>query len=301
MIPSLKPSRAVAPLNTRLKVIGPSLGCFVVACATPALILDGKAHLVIFGAQAWVQGPLAVFIGQFSWLANLLWLLAALLVMLSRFKGAAIVSVVAFAGRQSRVGPVRARHPRRRRRRHQALPVVVSRGFLSLAAELPDPGRTRLRRSQPRRRDHKPMGLSPPVRRVSRECENVQRWAGVRLPWRGSGNHRVSSNSSEPDCPARAARRAADPYPRGDPGLGGATPRGSSCATPKVKTPALGVEGHDPGVKRRDPGGSKASPDPLGQVPTLSATPGSRVPTRGSRVPTLSGPRQEFRPVGQGF
>lgn len=97
MIPSPKLSRAIAPLNTRLKVIGPSVGCFVVACATPALILDGKAHLVIFGAQAWVQGPLAVFIGQFAWLANLIWLLAVLLVMLSRFKGAAIVSVIGFA------------------------------------------------------------------------------------------------------------------------------------------------------------------------------------------------------------
>ncbi|HEV7508478.1 MAG TPA: hypothetical protein VGS07_26595 [Thermoanaerobaculia bacterium] len=78
-------------------MIAPSVGCFVVACATPALVLDGKEHTVMFGAQALIEGPLAVFIGQLSWFANPLWLLAALLVLLSRFKGAATVSLLAFA------------------------------------------------------------------------------------------------------------------------------------------------------------------------------------------------------------
>ena len=92
-----QPSRAVTPLKTRLLVIAPSVACFVAACATPALVLDGKEHTVMFGAQALLEGPLAVLIGQLSWLANPLWLLAVLLVLLSRFKGAAILSVLAFA------------------------------------------------------------------------------------------------------------------------------------------------------------------------------------------------------------
>jgi hypothetical protein len=92
-----QPSRVIAPLRTRLLVIAPSVLCFVAACATPALVLDGKEHTVMFGAQALLEGPLAVLIGQLSWLANPLWLLATLLVLLSRFKGATAVSLAAFA------------------------------------------------------------------------------------------------------------------------------------------------------------------------------------------------------------
>ena len=50
-----------------------------------------------FGAFALLEGPFAILLGLLSWLANPLWLLAALLVLLSRFTGGAAVSLMAFA------------------------------------------------------------------------------------------------------------------------------------------------------------------------------------------------------------
>lgn len=81
---------------TRLKILAPSVVCFLAACAMPALELTGKEHTTVSGAAALLQGPLLLMIGQLSWLANGLWALALLLVLLSRPRGALIASAGAF-------------------------------------------------------------------------------------------------------------------------------------------------------------------------------------------------------------
>jgi hypothetical protein len=84
-------------LKARWLLVGASVSLFLVACATPALELVGNAHTYTFGAEALIEGPLAGFLGQFAWFANLLLLPALLLALTGRLRACAVCAFVGLA------------------------------------------------------------------------------------------------------------------------------------------------------------------------------------------------------------
>jgi len=69
----------------------------VLACATPALELVGEEHWSMCGGEALLAGPLALFIGQFSWIANLFLGSAMVLALFGRMRAAAVISLAGLA------------------------------------------------------------------------------------------------------------------------------------------------------------------------------------------------------------
>jgi hypothetical protein len=93
--PSTPAGRPTVDRLPRLAVVGLSVALYLVACATPALVFSGRGTETWFGIEALATGWLGIFVGQFAWFANPLLAIAWLLVLLRRWIGATVTTVLA--------------------------------------------------------------------------------------------------------------------------------------------------------------------------------------------------------------